>query len=383
MNVEKLHALAEDLLEDEETKAVGLLKELCQHLQYQVNAPQEPSYQQSVSQTLQSLRESLKNAPSNDFHNDWKDMMRSLKIEKFYGQELLTTIDKIFSENQITPSIALEKLNEVSDVVSNNQMSWDNMVQAFEHFEMGADELQSGKCEISILIPGKYKMEELGKELEQLSKVVLKPFVEASGKTPDGFTIRSISSSELIICIDAIPQVALSIMVAVKMALWIYKDVLDIKKKRVELERMKVGKGVLDSLDKEISKRIEEGFNQYLEEHPGTIEEKSKGRTRKESQNLVKQSTFKLIKRIDEGISINVRGEEHRVEQEGDEEGETRQLSTEQQEENEQIRQIQEAREELIYQNKDGVQLPELLEYIQNGNTMKESGTSSDQEANE
>lgn len=383
MNVEKLHALAEDLLEDEETKAVGLLKELCQHLQYQVNAPQEPSYQQSVSQTLQSLRESLKNAPSNDFHNDWKDMMRSLKIEKFYGQELLTTIDKIFSENQITPSIALEKLNEVSDVVSNNQMSWDNMVQAFEHFEMGADELQSGKCEISILIPGKYKMEELGKELEQLSKSVLKPFVEASGETPDGFTIRSISSSELIICIDAIPQVALSIMVAVKMALWIYKDVLDIKKKRVELERMKVGKGVLDSLDKEISKRIEEGFNKYLEEHPGTIEEKSKGRTRKESQNLVKQSTFKLIKRIDEGISINVRGEEHRVEQEGDEEGETRQLSTEQQEENEQIRQIQEAREELIYQNKDGVQLPELLEYIQNGNTMKESGTSSDQEANE
>ena len=379
MNVEKLHALADDLLEDEETKAVDLLKELCQHLQYQVNAPQEPSYQKSVSQTLQSLRESLEIAPSNNFHNDWKDMMHSLKIDKFYGQELLTTIDEIFSENQITPSIALEKLNEISDVISNNQMSWDNMVNAFEHFEVGADELQSGKCEISILIPGKYldnKMEELGKELEQLSKVVLKPFVEASGETPDGFTIRSISSSDPIIYLDAIPTVAFAIMGAVKMALWIYKDVLDIKKKRMELEHMKVGKGVLNSLDKEIKKRIEEGFKKYLEEHPDAIGKEISGRTRKELENQLEQSIFKLIKRIDEGISINVRGEEHRVEQEGNEEGEMRKLSVEEKKENEQIRQIQEAREELIYQNKNGVQLPELLEYIQEGNTMKESETS-------
>lgn len=386
MNVEKLHALAEDLLKDEETKAVDLLKELCQNLQNRIYEPQELSYQQNISQILQSLRESLEIAPSNNFHNDRKDMMRSLKIDKFYGQELLTAIDEIFSENQIIPPIALEKLNEVSDAISNNQMNWDNMVKAFKHFEMGADELQSGECEISILIPGKYldnKMEELGKELEQLSKVVLKPFVEASGETPDGFTIRSISSSDPLICIGAIPQVALAIMGAVKMALWIYKDVLDIKKKRVELERMKVDREVLDSLDKEIKKRIEEGFKKYLEEHPGTIEEKSRGRTREESQNQVKQATFRLIKRIDEGISINVRGEEHRVEQEGDEAGETRQLSTEQQEENEQIRQIQETGKMLFYQNEDGVQLPELLQHIQDGNTMKESETSSDQEANE
>lgn len=386
MNVEKLHALAENLLKDEETKAVDLLKTLCQNLHNQVYEPQEPSYQQNISQILLSLRESLKNAPSNNFHNDWKDMMRSLKIDKFYGQELLTTIDEIFSENQITPPIALGKLNEISDVMSNNQLNWDNMVKAFNHFEMGTDELQSGKCEISILIPGKYldnKMEELGKELEQLSKVVLKPFVEASGETPDGFTIRSISSSDPIIYLDAIPTVAFAIMGAVKMALWIYKDVLDIKKKRVELEYMKVGKEVLNSLDKEINKRIEEGFNKYLEEHSGAIEEKTRGRTIEELENQLKQSTFKLIKRIDEGISINVRGEEHRAEQEGDEEGEMRKLSAEEEKENEQIRQIQKAREELIYQNKDGVQLPELLEYIQDGNTMKESETSSDQEESE
>lgn len=385
MNVEKLHALAEDLLEDEETKAVDLLKELCQHLQNQVSAPQEPSYQKNVSQTLQLLRESLEIAPSNDFHNDWKDIMRSLEIDKFYGQELLTTIDEIFSENKITPSIALEKLNEISDVVSNNQMNWDNMVKAFEHFEMGTDELQSGKCEISILIPGKYldnKMEELAKELEQLSKVVLKPFVEASGETPDGFTIRSISSSDPTIYIEVIPQVAFAIMGAVKMALWIYKDVLDIKKKRVELERMKVDKEVLDSLDKEIEKRIEEGYNKYSEECSVAIEKKIRGRTRKELENQLKQSILRLIRRIDKGISINVRGEEHRTEPEDDEEGETRQLSAKQQKENEQIQQIQEARKELIYQNKDGIQLPELLQHIQESNTVKESETSGDQEEN-
>ena len=382
MNVEKLHALAKDLLQDEEAQAVHLLQELCTHLQNQINAPQEPSYQQGVSETLQSIRENLNSAPSNNFSADWKDMMCSLEIDKFYGKPLLEQINSIFSENQITPVIALEKMQMISGTVSNNQTHWTKMVKAFKHFEIEGDELQSGECEISILIPREYlnnKMDKLGKELEQLSKVVLSPFVEASGETPDGFTIRRISSSDPIIYIEAIPQVAFMIMVAVKMALAIYKDILDLKKTRIELERMNVREATLSSLDEDIKDKTKASLNKYLEEFmQKTNSRETEGRTKEELAELIRGSLMQLIKRIDEGFSINVRGEQHQAEQE-DEEAEIRELTNEQKQENKLIQQIQNARKELTYQNKDVTQLTELLPYFQNEKKASEESDDSEE----
>lgn len=375
MNVERLYALTEDLLDDyHETDIANKLHGLVEHLQNQVNTPSEPTYQKNVADTLQEIRQNLKNAPSNDFDEDRKNIMVDLKIESDFGQNLLQEINNIFSENQITPAIALEKIKGIHSRTAEVQKCFAKIKESFEWLEIDQDSLEEGECEISITIPRSYsdnKLDKLGKEMKLLSENVLRPFVEATGKTPDGFSVRGISSSDPTIYLHAVPVVTISIMTAVKLALSIYKDILDIKKHKQELEKLNLKKKVSEVLDEVLDGRIKELSEKHAKNYIEKIQSNKEnlevaGRSRDELQNQIAKSLTKLVKRFDVGFSFNFRGEMHIAKTEKSEEGNAKpvDLSTAEKENNNHIEEIQSVTKTLIYRNNDEPQIPDLLKKI-------------------
>ena len=379
MNTGKLHMLALALLEDHhETQVTSKLQDLATYLENLVNSPADATPQQGVSETLASIRESLQNAPSKKFDEDWIDMMHEMGLEHKYGDALLEEINNIFSENKITPSLALERINKLHASLTTNETSLTNIQRAFEHFGLAEqDSLTEGECEISIMLPRDYfknNLEQFGKELKQLSDSVLRPFVEVTGSTSKKFTIKSISSSEPVIYLEAIPIVAVSIILAVHYTVLICKNLQDIKIRRKELENLEVGEKALAALDRDIDSKIEKLVAQHVEEYLKKMREmrgkdnmniNASGRSDDEARHQVASSMKKLLMRIDAGFSIKIRGKSHQTTTTTDEEGNTTEekLTDNQKNENKLISEIQRIEHEKIQLNKDGPYFPELLEH--------------------
>ena len=376
MNTSKLYTLALALLEDHhKTQVTSKLKDLATHLQNRVNSPADATHEQGVSETLASIRESLKNAPSKKFDEDWVDMMHEMELDREYGDALLEEINNIFSENQITPSLALERVNTLHTNLTINETSLNNIQKAFKNFRLHEqDSLKEGECEISIMLPRDYfqnHLEKFGKELKQLSDSVLRPFAEVTGKTSDQFTIKSISSSEPVIYLEAIPIVAFSIVLAVHYAVLICKNLQDIKIRRKELEDLEVGEKALTALDKDIDSKIEKLVAQHVEKYLGKMRQMQgannvnvSGRSDDELQNQVAGSMRKLLIRIDAGFSIKIRGKSHQTTETNEEGNITeKELDSDQKNDNKLIFELRRIEHDKIQLNKEGPHIPELLEH--------------------
>ena len=382
MNVEKLSALVDDLLEDyEETKIVSLLQKLMKYLQNQIHSAGDLSFQKGVVETLSSIRENLENAPSNNFPKDWENMIDDFKIREHYGKHLLAKINNIFSENEITPMISLARIQMIYKDVDNLQSNLNNMQNSFEYLDIDKDYLEEGECEISIIFPSSYaKLDKLSKELGRLNKDT-RPFVEVTGERSDGFIIRNISSSDPTFYLLATPAVAYSIMKFVHFALQIYHEILEIKETKKRLENHELEKSLLTSIDDAIEKKIKTLSKKYIEKNLEEMQslgdtKHPSGRTPNELQNQLSGSIEKLVKRLDEGFSINVRGERYKPKENRNEEGkvELQELPDDKKLKNRLIQKIQDSRELLTYRNTEEPQITGLLNHIEDGSA-EENGS--------
>lgn len=81
MNVERLHAIALTILNDpQNADTENTLQKLVDSLQNQINSPQDPTFQQEVSQHSKTLYALLSAAPNNDFSPAWKQALQELGI---------------------------------------------------------------------------------------------------------------------------------------------------------------------------------------------------------------------------------------------------------------------------------------------------------------
>ena len=373
MNTGKLYALAKDLADENEEKSVHLLAGLLSRLQDVIDNP-VPEHQQMLSASLDSLRECLKDAPSNNFHDDWKNMLEEIGVAEYYGIALLKKVEKIFSENQITPATVLEKTQELQNRVTENKNNFNNIINSFEFFDIDLDILEDGECELSITIPKKIggKMDKLGEEIDQLSKVILKPFVEITGESSDGFIVKGVSSSDPTIYVLLTCAVACSILSVIDKSLSVYKKLLEIKAIRLQAKKAEVGDAVIDAFDNDIKNKMTDLVNhavsEYLAEFPEAQSDGSRGRSPEEINNQITSSVEKLIRRFDDGFAMSVRGKKYEldVDENGDERGN---ISKEQKQQNTLIDNMNKTTRKLTYQNKGEPQIPELLIHADTNDT--------------
>lgn len=305
MNIERLHAIAIAVIINS-TKAESTLQQLVKALQNQVNQPQSPEFQQRVSQHLQALDSTLRDAPSNSFSPAWRETLKELELYDLLGNNLLIRIQEIFQRNQITPSVALEELRSLHQQLATCKASLEQVLTSFKQLKIGAEELAPGQCEIGVLIPRlavNNKLNEFANDLNHLNNI-FGTFSELTTGSRPGLDIRSISSSDLNVFLEILPVVAAATAVAVERLVGLYKQILEIRKLHRELTDTGIPnkelKGILDYANTIMKEGIEQLTKDLLDRYKDREQ-------RPELATELRFSLTKIAKRIDKGYSVEVR----------------------------------------------------------------------------
>jgi hypothetical protein len=321
MNAERLHAIVlavrDELLA---TSVVTMMQQLRDSLQNQVNAPQEPSYQQQVSATLQQLSETLAEAPSNSFPPAWQQTLEEHGVAGLLGEPLAETVQEIFERNQITASVALSEIQELTAQLEALATAVDQLLAGLSHFDVGSEELELGEAEIAVLIPRPAvddELHQLGDEFIELERL-LGPFVElATGSRPP-LKVASISSTDFGVYIDMVPEAAAFLAVAVERVVALYKSLLEIRRLRQELRDQGVDDDELTGVDAHANSHMAKGIDAAVDDLIEQAAVRDAGR-RNELRIELRLSLNALANRIDQGYNIDVRAAPAEAEDEAEE----------------------------------------------------------------
>lgn len=310
MNTERLHAIARAVIDDiNTTNSEATLQQVVESLQNQVNQPQDPAFQNQLSQSLTTIYEALENSLSNSFSPAWKQALGELGLEGYLGTTLKIRIKEIFERNQITQAVALQELNEINNQLKQKKSSLDQLLSVFEILEIGSGELEPGQYEVGILIPRlavSNNLKEFSKDLERIEKT-FGVFSELTTNSRPGFKINSVSSSDFIILLAMIPATVASIAFAVERLLTVYKRILEIRIKYSELKKLGFENKELTSIKKKADSAIMEEIDKLA---PELLEKYYHNEDENRKHELSTELTKALVefaKRIDKGYNVEIR----------------------------------------------------------------------------
>lgn len=309
MNAERLHAIALAVRSDlDQTGVVGVIGVLRDALKNQVGAPQEPSYQQAVSTTLQQLQSALSAAQSNTFPATWIETLEELGAAGLLGAALRQRVTEVFERNQITPSVAAEEVETIAAELQALDTAIDQLLASFDYFDVQREELAPGEVEVSVLIPRAEVREELrrlGEEFVELQKI-LGPFLElATGSRPP-VHVRTMSSSNYSVFLEIAPKAAAFVAIAVERVVALYKSLLEIRKLRQDLADAGVPEAGLAGVDTHANEHMRNGIDVAADEMLASISVKDASR-KNELSNELRGSMNAIANRIDRGYNIDVR----------------------------------------------------------------------------
>ena len=313
VNAELLHALALDIRKDlDEGDVRRALRDLAQQIASQVANPQEASHQQNISSILTSLRSKLPSAQSNSFVPAWRAYLDELGISGLLGNALLDRIDSIFSRNGITPSVAQLEIEALLAQVEQLHVVVDSLINDFVFLRIPPLTLAPGEYEVSVTIPRSFVDNEVGKlgdEFEEIRKVFL-PIAElATGSRPP-FEIRSISSSNFILLLNAMPAVASAIAIATAAVVAAYKELAGIRQVQEMQRTMNLPSEILAQTEEFATQQMKDAIDviadRLLNEGQGNLA--GVGR-RFEVEAELKRSLRTIAFQYDHGVQIRVRAE--------------------------------------------------------------------------
>lgn len=310
MNAERLHAIVAALhAELKSSSVIPYFEQLVAALQNQVNQPAQPQYEQQTAQAYSQLIDALRKTDLNRFSPTYQQVLEELGAVEIIGSELASTVEAVFGRNTITPTIAHQELSQTLAKLHNLQAAIDQLIAAYGTLGIGKEDLSAGECELAVLVPRAFvenKLEFFGKELEELNKI-FGVFAEiATGERP-GFTIKTISSSDLSVYLGLAAVTGACVATAIERIVALYKSLLEIRKLQGELAAKGVEKANLQGLEDHANGIMENGVDVLVRD---LIEEFSRspdiGRTNELSIEL-KYSLKKIANRIDRGFNIEVR----------------------------------------------------------------------------
>ncbi len=314
MNAERLHAIANALNKEmKETGIVNKLQNLINALQNVVNQP-VPQNQQQLANNIKTVYDTLASRPIDAFSPAWRQILSDMGGNDLFGNSLKIAIKKIFNANQITPAVALTELQQLHSQLSKFQSALENLTSALRQFNIGDEKLQPGQCEIGMLIPRKAvdnRLPEFADELEEIA-FVLNIFSEISTGKKEELDIKTISSSDLTVYLNATATFSACFAVAIERIVTLYKQLLEIRKLRSDLQKQGVPDEQTKGIEDYANKLMDNGIEKLsLEIVTNFYKGNDEGR-KNELLNATHISLNRLANRVDRGYNFEVRVEPFR-----------------------------------------------------------------------
>ncbi len=310
MNAERLHVIARALKADFE--AIQLQKNINQlitALQNQVKQPAEPKHQQQLSHTLAEFWVSCETSKANEFTPAWLDIVKEIGGEEFIGKRLQEEVRGITERNNITPSVALQELEQINSRFKLFMTAINQLCASMGALNIGHEQLESGECEVGVVVPRNAvdnALEDFGKELVQINKI-FSVFSEIATDSRENFKIRTISSSDLTVFLEFIPEIAACTALAIERIVALYKQLLEIRELRSKMEENGVSKENLSGVDQHANTLMEDGIQILVEDLIRDYHKNPDEARKNELRVEAKYALNRLAKRIDKGYGIDVR----------------------------------------------------------------------------
>ncbi|WP_243322213.1 hypothetical protein [Geothrix sp. SG200] len=328
MNVERLHAIAAALQADlSTTSTLPLLQQLISSLSNQINQPNQPQFQQQTSQFLEQLTSALRNAKVNKFSPTWIQVMQEIGAANIVGLRLEQEISNIFNRNQITPSVAQQELQELFNQLQAVSSGVDQFLSGVKTLKIGSETLEPGDCELGVLIPRSFvdnRLDHFAEELEELNRI-FGVFSELSTGSRPGFEIKTISSTDLTVYLEATAVVGACVATAIERIIALYKSLLEIRKLQSELVKQGLEKENLKGIEKHANGMMANGIDELIKDLLAEyMPNGDQGRANELSIEL-KLVLNKMADRIDRGFNVEVRMEKPKKPKDSDDEDQNHQ----------------------------------------------------------
>jgi len=309
MNAERLHAVAIALHQEvSQTDTPGKLQQLINALQQVINQP-HPQHQQNLSQALKAMYAAANSVPSDTFSPAWRQILSELGGDGLVGESLKTAIEDIFSRNQITPAVALEELQTLHKHLQAFNNALDQALVAFKHFQIGNEKLAPGNCEIGFLIPRtavENKLLDFADELQEIG-FILNTLAEVATGRKDDLKIRTISTSDLLVYLQAAVPYAACVAICVERVVALYKQLLEIRKLHGEILKQGVPNKEMSGIEKYANQLMKTGIEKIAADVIKQYHKIDDDGRKNELMNAVRISLNKLANRIDQGFNFEVR----------------------------------------------------------------------------
>lgn len=328
MNAEQLHAVCLELKQEiSSNDLLGTLQKLEQNLQQLVNQPNQPQHQKEIGRLRDVLFERLSSIEMTDRSVTKRQIIEEIGGTNLLGSNLLHRINESFVQAEVTPSLVHEDVKKYHSELSNFNEGLDELIAGFKRFSIEAEELEPYSAELGVVIPRRNHSDDLdvfAKDLSQLNRE-LQAFNELVTGRAENFKIRTVSSSDISVFLNILPETAQTIVSTIAILMLGYEKLLDIRKKRQEFIEKDAPKEVVESLDKwaesVMEKQIQEVTANLIEEFKDV--ERPGGRINEVETNI-RLSTKKLAGRIDVGYHFSARVADPEESEEVDEEEQSR-----------------------------------------------------------
>lgn len=326
MNAERLHSLLAVLsTEIRENDTVTKMQALISALQNVINSPNGPN-QQALAASIKTFYASTTKANTDALSPAYRQILHEIGGERYFGSPLREKVEEIFATNQITPAVALDELQQLFKRLQLFEKAIDQATSAFQHFDIGDESLKPGECEIGVLIPRKAVGNRLLDFSEELKDIgfLLNTFAEVATGRRDELSIKTISSSDLLVHLNAIAPYAACLAVAIERTVALYKQLLEVRKLRQDLKTQGVPDEQTSGIEKYANQLMETGIEKAAAEIVEDFYKVDDRGRKNELTTSVKISLNMLANRIDKGFNIEVRAEPLEENEEAEDQEEVR-----------------------------------------------------------
>src|SRR6266700_3054192 len=311
MNAERLHAIVIALQKEiEERDLVSKMQALVKALRL-LSQQAHPSQQQSLATSLNDFYEAVTDTTSDKFSPAWRQILAEIGGSDLCSAKLKTTVETVILRNQMTPAVGLEELERVLSRLEEFSTALDNAASSLKAFQIGYEQLAPGECEIGVLIPRRAVKNQLTGFADELQEIglILRTFSEVATGKPDDLVIRTISSTDLLVYLQAGVPYAACVALAIERIVELYKKLLDIRKLRLEMAKLGVPERNVTEVGDFANALMEEGIAKVTVEIMQKYHKGKDGERKNELANAVSISLNKIANRIDAGFNLEVRVE--------------------------------------------------------------------------